>query len=291
MNHMNRHVIRSLEESFEFCERVAKTHYENFPVASFFIPGDKRRYVWSVYAFARVADDFADEGGSRPEKRLEQLDRWEEYLYECYEGRASHPIFIALTETVRRFGIPQAPLCDLLAAFRMDVTRTRFETFDDLLSYCQRSANPVGQLVLHIFGSATGRLIGLSDHICTALQLTNFWQDTVVDWLKGRLYIPLEDMTRFGYTEQDMESRLVDERFRKLMAFEVHRTRQLFEEGRPLLRETVSGLRFELELVWRGGMRILDKIEALNYDVLHTRPTVSLWDKVSLLGTSLLRLS
>ncbi len=276
----------SLSESCELCERMAKSHYENFPVASRLVPRDKRPYVWSVYAFARVADDFADEGAVPVERRLEQLDRWERYLNECCEGRASHPVFIALAETVRRFSIPRQPLADLLAAFRLDVTRKRFETFSDLLYYCKHSANPVGQLVLAIFGDATSRTIALSDHICTALQLTNFWQDCAIDWGKGRLYIPLEDMARFGYTEKDLDDRIADERFRQLMAFEVERTRDLFEEGKPLLAEAVPELRFELTLVWRGGMRILEKIEAHNYDVLHTRPVLSWADKVSLFTLS-----
>jgi len=283
--------VHSLRESYTFCERLARSHYENFPVASLFLPRDKRRYVWSVYAFARVADDFADEGDAPPERRLEQLGTWEKYLDECYAGRASHPIFIALAETVQRFDIPRGLLADLLTAFRMDVSTKRFGCFDDLLSYCRCSANPVGRLVLLIFGGADSRTFGLSDHICTALQLTNFWQDVAVDWRKGRLYIPLEDMTRFGYTEQDLENRLVDGRFRKLMAFEVERTRRLFAEGQPLLREAGSSLRFELKLTWHGGMRILDRIAALDYDVLHTRPALSPGDKLSLLVTSLVHRS
>jgi len=281
----------SLNESFEFCARLAKSHYENFPVASFFIPREKRPYVWSVYAFARVADDFADEGDTPAHRRLEQLDRWGEYLNECYESKASHPIFIALGETVRRFNIPKEPLANLLTAFRMDVTQNRFGSSSDLLYYCRHSANPVGQLVLHIFGNATDRTIALSDTICTALQLTNFWQDVAADWQKGRLYIPLEDCERFGYTEPDIESRVMDERFRKLMAFEVNRTRELFAAGKPLLREAPPALRFELNLTWRGGMKILEKIERLHYDVLHGRPVLSLMNKLSILGTSLLRMT
>jgi squalene synthase HpnC len=278
----------SLEESFHFCEHLAKSHYENFPVASFFIPKEKRRYVWSVYAFARIADDFADEGDTSPQRRLEQLTRWGEYLNECYESKATHPVFIALAETVRRFDIPKEPLSNLLTAFRMDVTQKRFGTFNDLLYYCRHSANPVGRLVLHIFDNATDRTISLSDNICTALQLTNFWQDVAVDWQKGRLYIPLEDCERFGYTEDDIEHRVVDERFRSLIAFEVDRTRELFTAGKPLLKEATPSLHFELNLTWRGGMKILDKIEGLRYDVLHTRPVLSMWDKISILSTSLL---
>jgi hydroxysqualene synthase len=280
-----------VSKAFSFCEQLAKSHYENFPVASFFIPKEKRPYIWSVYAFARVADDFADEGDAAPQKRLEQLGRWGEYLDECYESKASHPIFIALGETIRRFNIPKEPLANLLIAFRMDVTQNRFGTFNDLLYYCRHSANPVGQLVLHIFENASERNVSLSDNICTALQLTNFWQDVAVDLRKGRLYIPLEDCERFGYTEQDIESRVVDDRFRKLMAFEVDRTRELFAAGKPLLKEATPALHFELNVTWQGGMKILEKIERLHYDVLHRRPVLSMWDKLSILSSSLLRLT
>jgi squalene synthase HpnC len=172
----------------------------------------------------------------------------------------------------------------------MDVTTTRFSTFTDLLHYCHHSANPVGRLVLHVFENATERAVALSDSICTALQLANFWQDVSVDWQKGRLYIPLEDVDRFGYTEQDLDGKIADERFKNLMAFEVKRTRDLFDAGKPLLREAVSSLQLELQLTWRGGMRILEKIEALHHDVLHTRPAISMLDKVSILGRSLLHL-
>lgn len=277
--------------AFAFCEQLAKSHYENFPVASFLIPREKRPYVWSIYAFARIADDFADEGETPAERRLEMLNDWGQHLDECFMGNATHPVFIALTETVRKFSIPKKPLADLLAAFRMDVTTKRFPRFDDLTYYCGHSANPVGQLVLYVFENATERMVTLSDHICTALQLANFWQDVSVDWQKGRLYIPLEDVMRFGYTEHDLEGKVADERFRKLMAFEVGRTRDLFVAGKPLLREATPDLHLELNLTWRGGMKILEKIEALHYDVLHTRPAISAVDKLSIFSRSLLRLT
>jgi squalene synthase HpnC len=280
-----------VSKAFSFCEQLAKSHYENFPVASLFIPKEKRRYVWNIYAFARIADDFADEGDAPPQKRLEQLDRWGGYLGDCYESKATHPVFVALAETVRRFNIPKEPLADLLTAFRMDVTQRRFGTFTDLLYYCSHSANTVGQLVLHIFENASERNVSLSDSICTALQLTNFWQDVAIDWRKGRLYIPLEDCERFGYTEHDIESRVVDERFRNLMAFEVNRTRELFSGGKPLLKEATPALHLELNLTWQGGMKILERIERLQFDVFHRRPVLSVWDKFSILSTSLLRLA
>lgn len=278
-----------VQDAFRFCEQLARSHYENFPVASILIPKEERRYVWSVYAFARVADDFADEGDALPQKRLEQLDRWGEYLHLCYEGKPPHPIFAALAETAQMFEIPKQLFSDLLTAFRMDVTQRRFRTFNDVLYYCRHSANPVGRLVLHIFNNVTERTSTLSDSICTALQLTNFWQDVSVDWRKGRLYIPLEDVERFGYTERDLDASTADGRFQELMAFEVERTKEMFRAGRPLLLEVTKNLRLELHLTWGGGMTILKKIEAIDYDVLHRRPVVSLWDKLSILGTSLLK--
>lgn len=279
----------SLGEAFHYCEQLAESHYENFPVASFFIPKEKRPYIWSIYAFARVADDFADEGDASSEQRLEQLDYWESSLNECYEGIASHPIFVALAETVQTYRIPKKLLADLLAAFRMDVTNKGFCTFDDLLYYSKHSANPIGQLVLHLFNNTTDRTIALSDSICTALQLSNFWQDVSVDWKRGRVYIPLEDIQRFGYTERDLGARIADERFQRLMKFEVDRTKELFIAGKPLLKEAAKELHLELNLTWHGGMKILEKIEQLQYDVLHTRPALSLWDKLSILSTSLFR--
>lgn len=283
--------IPSVKEAFLFCERLARAHYENFPVASFFIPRDRRPYMWSIYAFARTADDIADEGDATSEQRLALLDRLEEDLDECYHGRATRPIFIALAETIQACRIPRQPLVDLLTAFRMDVTQKRFRAFSDLLNYCKHSANPIGQLVLHVFENANDRTVALSDNVCTALQLANFWQDISIDWQNGRLYIPLEDGKRFGYTEHDIDRHVVDERFRTLMAFEVDRTRQLFEAGKPLLHEVTPELRLELNLTWRGGIKILDKIERLEYDVLRQRPVVSTWDKISILSTSLLRLA
>lgn len=271
--------IPSIGESFEYCEAIARRHYENFPVASRFIPRELRPYVYAVYAFARTADDFADEGILTTDERLTKLDQWEENLERCFGGQAEHPIFVAVREAISQCSIPKEPLVDLLTAFRMDVTRSRFATFTDLLYYCAHSANPVGRLVLHIFSGATERAIHLSDNICTALQLANFWQDVAIDWAKGRRYIPLEDLDRFGYTEDDLAHRICDERFRRLMKFEVGRTRSYFNSGRPLLDEAVKELRFELRLTLLGGMTILKKIEQANYDVLTKRPVISSMDK------------
>jgi squalene synthase HpnC len=277
------------DDAFKYCERVARQHYENFPVASLLLPRRTRRYVAAVYAFARTADDFADEGSLPPEDRLARLDAWEEQLHACYAGKADHPIFIALGETVARTGIPPALPAALLKAFRMDVTRHRYRRYQDLLGYCENSANPVGRLVLHLFDAADETTLSLSDRICTALQLTNFWQDAALDLARGRIYVPLEDFERFGYTEDDLGRRIVDNRFRALMKFQVERTRRLFREGDPLLAEVRQPLRFEVALTLGGGRAVLSKIEMQGYDVLSHRPALSIGDKMSIFVTTLVR--
>jgi squalene synthase HpnC len=276
----------AVREAFLYCERLVRSHYENFPVASLALPRDRRPYIAAVYAFARIADDYADEGAMSPQERLEKLADWGRKLEQCYAGSADHPVFVALAVTAERAAIPQLLLTDLLSAFRMDVERNRYETFEDLLFYCRHSANPVGRIVLHVFGEASERKCGLSDHICTALQLANFWQDARVDWKKGRMYLPLEDVRAFGYTEEALNAGVVDDRFRRLLKFQVDRTREFFAAGRPLLQEIGKALRLEVTLTWRGGMEILRKIERRNFDVLTGRPTLSSFTKASiLLGT------
>lgn len=278
-----------VDGAFAYCENLARTHYENFPVASLLIPRELRRYVACIYAFARTADDLADEGSLAAADRLRKLDEWGWMLDECYAGKADHPVFIALSETVTRIGLPKKLFDDLLTAFRMDVTTSRFETFDDVLLYCRHSANPVGRIVLHLFDSTSPRLVLLSDAICTGLQLANFWQDVGRDWEKGRLYIPLEDCRRFGYTETDIGQRQHTAGFRRLMQFQVGRTWRFFEVGKPLLQEVVRPLRLELRLTWLGGTAILRKIEAAGYDVLTRRPVITAGDKLILLTRALLQ--
>lgn len=283
------HFTPAVRQAFEFCRAMARTHYENFPVASWFIPAAVRPFIWSIYAFARTADDFADEGTLAPQERLTQLDNWGRQLEECYAGHARHPVFVALAETVHRTGIPQQLLADLLTAFRMDVTKNRYDTFADLLGYCRCSANPVGRLVLFVFDNARERTLALSDHVCTALQLTNFWQDVGVDWRKNRMYLPLEDMSRFGYTELELARGMANPRFKDLLRFQVERTRAMFHEGSPIVYEATPALRFELALTLNGGLRILSKIERFSYDVLNMRPALSIFDTMAVLMTSLLR--
>ncbi|MGH2567659.1 MAG: squalene synthase HpnC [Bacteroidota bacterium] len=283
-------------EAFAHCERITRAHYENFPVASLFLPKDKRKYVAAVYAFARIADDFADEPARRkagepgmtPAERIEALNDWEMQLLESYRGVARHPVFLALMKTVERFEIPVELFRSLLQAFRSDVTTERYETFEDVLAYCRNSANPVGRLVLLLFNYRSEELQKRSDAVCTALQLTNFWQDLSVDLQKNRVYLPQEDFHRFRYSEEELFRRSFTQEFRELMAFQVRRTDALFWQGKPLLDEVGKDLALELRLTWRGGRRILEKIKRLNYNVLTQRPILSWSDKASILISSLL---
>src|SRR5437764_3967966 len=206
----------SLEAARAYCERLAKSHYENFSVATWFLPKRLRQHFYNVYAYCRISDDLGDEVGD-PQQSLELLEQWEAELNACYAGSPKHPVFVALAESVRQFNIPQHEFSDLLIAFRQDQTVTRFETFDDILAYCRYSANPVGHLVLYLCGYSDAERQRLSDYTCTALQLANFWQDVTVDIQKDRVYIPLEAMSRCGYTVEDLFARRFTPEFRELM--------------------------------------------------------------------------
>jgi squalene synthase HpnC len=270
----------ALDEAFAYCEARARAHYENFPVG-LFIPKDKQPYVHALYAFMRAADDFADE----PQYegfRAEKLDEWEGRLHGAYEQRADDPVFVALAETVRRLEIPKGLLTDLLSAFRQDTVKRRYETWDEVLDYCRRSANPVGRLVLLVFGYRDEQLARLSDSICTALQLANHWQDLAIDLDKDRIYVPRERLEAHGVTEADLRAGRVEERFRALMRDLVGRARTLFAEGRPLCDRVGRDVRFELRLTWLGGSAILDRIEAAGYDVFRQRPQHGLGNKAQL---------
>ena len=283
-----KHKYWSAEDGFRYCETIARSHYENFPVASRFIPKEMRRYVWTIYAFARIADDYADEPGFTLAERIDNLNQWEQYLDECYNGNPTHRVFAALAETVERFQIPCELLQNLLAAFRADVTVRRYETYEDILAYCRNSANPIGRILLLLLNYRSEVMMQLSDSICTALQLTNFWQDVSVDLRKDRIYLPLEDMEEFEYREEDLLNQNVNDHFYSLMAFQVQRTAELFVKGKPLLTLVGKDLSRELKLTWNGGTRILQKIHDLNYDVLTKRPTLTRLDKLRLLFRSFL---
>ncbi|MBI4547993.1 MAG: squalene synthase HpnC [Ignavibacteriae bacterium] len=285
--HIETHQIEqkphSLDEAFTYCASITNAHYENFPVASLFLPQEKRPYIQAIYAFSRIADDFADELQVPQHERLLKLNDWENKLRLCYEGVVDHPVFIALKETIKRQDIPIDPLRDLIIAFKQDVVQNRYETFEDLLSYCQCSANPVGRLVLMIFGHRDEKLLKLSDNICTALQLANFWQDIAIDRQKDRLYIPLEDMRKFNYSGECWSDGVVDDNFRKLMQLQVRRTRDLFYQGAELPSLVERDLQLELRLVWFGGMLILRKLEKINFDVFRYRTTLKTFNKIMIL--------
>lgn len=270
----------TLDQAFAHCEALARAHYENFPVG-LFVPRERQRYVHALYAFMRAADDFADEPQYEGRRR-EKLAEWQARLEAACEGRADDPIFLALGETVRRLEIPRELLLDLLSAFRQDVEKSRYESWDELLDYCRRSANPVGRLVLIVFGQRDPALAPLSDAICTGLQLANHWQDLAVDLGKDRIYVPGELLRRHGLTEADLRAGRADERFQGLMKELVARARELFARGRPLCDRVGRELRFELRLTWLGGSRILDGIEAAGYDVFRRRPRHGLVDKLAL---------
>lgn len=267
-------IAPSLEDARAYCERLAKSHYENFSVATWFLPSRLRQHFYNVYAYCRISDDLGDEVGD-PQQSLELLDQWETELNACYAGSPRHPVFVALAETVKQFGIPRHEFSDLLIAFRQDQTVTRFETFDDILAYCHYSANPVGHLVLYLCGYSDAERQQLSDYTCIALQLANFWQDVFVDYGKGRIYLPLEDLRRFGVTGENIAQRHATPQFLALMKFEVERARDWFARGLPLVRMVNRELAIDLELFSRGGQEILNAIERQGFDVLKARPEIS----------------
>jgi len=273
----------SLDEAREYCARLARTHYENFSVASWFLPRRLRQHFFNVYAYCRISDDLGDEVGDTAAS-LELLDQWQRELDSCYDGSPKHPVFVALAETVRQFDIPKHEFSDLLTAFRQDQTVTRFETFDDVLAYCHYSANPVGHLVLYLCGYRDAERHQLSDFTCTALQLANFWQDVSVDYAKDRIYLPLEDLRRFGVTEDDIAHHQNTPAFCGMMKFEVERARDWFRQGLPLVGKVDRELAVDLGLFSRGGMEILNAIEKQNYAVLGNRPAIPKPRKLALVA-------
>lgn len=269
------------------CAALAATHYENFPVVGWFTPRALRPHLRALYAYCRTVDDLGDEAAG---DRGALLDRWERDLDACYAGEPRGPVFTALSGTIRRFAIPPDPFRRLIRANRTDQARTRHETYADLLAYCDDSANPVGRLVLHVLERHDERRGALSDATCTALQLTNFWQDVARDREKGRVYIPQEDLRRFGVDEDAIARREATPAFRRCLAFQVERTRALFRTGLALVGEVPESFRTDLLLFTRGGWGILDRIRDAGYDTLTARPAWSRWDKIKLvLGTRLAR--
>ena len=276
-----------MAEAQEYCRRLARSHYENFSVASWFLPERLRQHFFNIYSYCRISDDLGDEVGD-PEASLQLLDAWQEELDACYAGSPRHPVFVALTETVRKFDIPKQPFNDLLTAFRQDQSIQRYETFEALLGYCHYSANPVGHLVLYLCGYRDAERQALSDYTCTALQLANFWQDVSVDYAKGRIYLPLEDMRRHKVDEEDIAAEQNTPAFRALMKFEMQRARDWFKQGWPLAAQVDRELAIDIELFSRGGQEILNAIEAQDYAVLGRRPAISKTRKVALVARAAL---
>ncbi len=272
----------TLEEARAYCQRLATSHYENFHVASWFLPARLRPHFHSIYAYCRIADDLGDEVGNR-EQSLALLNLWGRELDTCYRGEARHPVFVALAETVRVCGIPQKPFADLLVAFRQDQTVARYQTMDDVLDYCTYSANPVGRLVLYACGYREPEMFRLSDFTCTALQLANFWQDVSSDYARGRIYLPLADMQAYAVDEATIARRDPTPDFRALLGYEVDYARRLFVQGSPLIAMVDRELALDLDLFTRGGTEILHAIERRHYDVLTMRPVISKPRKLGLL--------
>ena len=277
----------SLAQSHEYCRRLARTHYENFSVATWFLPKKLRQDFFNVYAYCRISDDLGDEVGDAA-AALALLEEWQRQLDACYDGNPLHPVFVALAETVRKFAIPKHEFSDLLIAFRQDQTVTRFETFDDVLAYCRYSANPVGHLVLYLGGYHDSDRQQLSDYTCTALQLANFWQDVSVDYAKGRIYLPLEDLRRYSVSEGDLAQNRNTPGFCEMMKFEVERARQWFERGLPLVQKVDKALAVDLELFTRGGQEILNAIESRGFAVLGRRPAISKPRKLAMVARAAL---
>src|SRR5579863_1081130 len=273
----------SQSEAYAYCERLARSHYENFSVASWFLPKRLRQHFYNVYAYCRISDDLGDETGNTQASLL-LLDEWEAELNACYNGSPRHPVFVALAGTVREFDIPKQTFADLLTAFRQDQTITRYQTFDDLLGYCHYSANPVGHLVLYLCGYRDPERQQLSDFTCTALQLANFWQDVSVDYAKGRIYLPLEDLRSFNVTENEIAQKHNTPSFCAMMRFEVERARDWFRRGLPLIGKVDRDLAIDLDLFSRGGLEILNAVERQGYAVLGNRPAISKSRKLALVA-------
>ena len=271
----------SKSAAYAFCEQLAREHYENFPVASLLLPRRMRPHIAAIYAFARTADDFADEPGRDPGERLRLLADVRERLHRAAgNGRPADDdhIFIALHDTIERCRLPVQLLDDLLSAFEQDVRVSRYSTWTDVLDYCRRSANPVGRLVLRVAGVHDSTADRASDAVCTALQLANFWQDFGRDWRNGRLYVPAEECRRHSAAERDLEGPALSVAWTRTLRACVEHTRRLFDDGKPVAAFVNGRLRLELRATWLGGVRILEKIEAMGYDTLWQRPRLRTWD-------------
>jgi len=276
------------DTAYAACRRLAQQHYENFPVASRLVPPAARPHIAALYAFARTADDFADEGDRSNEARIALLDDWQDRLHRAAAGEGprdgsdSSMIFVAVGDTIRRCGLEVSLFDDLLSAFKQDVVVKRYETWDDVLDYCRRSANPVGRLVLRITGYRDDRLDRASDAVCSALQLANHWQDLDIDWRRGRLYLPLAVVRSSGASLDDLDRHRMSPEWQLAMRSAVEYTRALFDDGRSVADGVRGRLRWELRATWLGGMRVLDRLERADYDVFHARPKLGWRDALAI---------
>ena len=301
----------SREAAHHYCRRLARTHYENFTVGSLLVPRSMLRHVYALYAYCRTVDDLGDEAapeganpqssapeaaglgqpgrgfdGDTPAYRLALLEHWQQELEACYAGRPRHPVMVALQETIETFELPREPFFKLIEANRLDQRTQRYPTYADLLYYCDHSANPVGRLFLYLFGYRDAARQRLADATCTALQLTNFWQDLARDLGKGRIYLPLEDLASFGYTEEELAQGVCNEAFRRLLAFEVARAAELFREGAALVPTLAGPAKLDVALFTQGGRAVLEAIRRRDYDVLSARPALSRARKARLFLTT-----
>ena len=275
----------SVEDSEALCKRLALSHYENFTVVSRLVPRRMRQPLYNLYAYCRTVDDIGDEA---PGDRVLLLDRFEGELAAAYEGRPHHPVLVALQGTIERFGMPRDLFLRLITANRIDQETNRYQTFTELVHYCEHSATPVGKLFLILFGYHDDELLALSDSTCIALQLTNFWQDVKRDYEQGRIYLPLDEMKEYDVSEADLSAARANDQFKSLMRFQVERTRRYFRDGLPLIDRVHGSLRVDIALFSRGGLAILDKIEQLHYDTLRARPTLAKPEKIWLFLSTLI---
>jgi squalene synthase HpnC len=270
-----------------YTRRLAIGHYENFSVVSVLLPRHLKQDFCNIYAFCRVADDLGDETGDK-ERSLELLADFRRQTEECFQGRATTTIFVALAQTIGRHKIPIEPFLDLIDAFEQDQRVSRYETYEQVLDYCRRSANPVGRLVLYLCGYRDEKRQALSDCTCTALQLANFWQDVRRDIVeRDRIYIPRDSMDRFGVSEEQIQNARCDDNYRKMIRFEVDRTADLFSEGNKLLPLLRPAVRMQIALFGRGGRAVLSSIRRQNYDTLSRRPALTKWQKSGLVVSTL----
>jgi squalene synthase HpnC len=276
----------TLAAARQYTRWLATHHYENFHVVTFLLPKRLHQDFYNVYAFCRWADDLGDEIGDRAES-LRLLSWWRHELEAMYEGRVLHPVFVALEGTVQKYDLPEQLFSDLISAFEQDQTVTRYQNWSELFGYCRCSANPVGRLVLRLCGYADEERDRMSDSTCTALQLANFWQDVTVDFEKDRVYLPLDLLAKHGYSVEQLSAREFNAAFQRVMREAVEVARGLFRDGMPLAKTVDRRLAFDLELFSRGGMRVLDKIERQDYNVLARRPAISKFERLQLLAASL----